>query len=415
MANTQTTTTSIPSWIQGPAKTALGDIESWLKSPDNYVYGMKQGEKLFTPLSQSQQESIGNVNWLADQDLATLFGVNKSGELWDRYTASGPQTINGNYTNKAGQQITARNNPQGQQIKGGGLAGQIDVNKYGANDLSGERIVDESGFLGKIDDYMNPFLQQVLDPQIREMNEQLQRGIRDQGASAQMAGAFGDARHGVVDSELRSQTQQNIADVTGRTMASGFDNAMNLRRGDMAAEDARLEAGLGRQLAAEGTNLGFKENMLNRNLQAAIQRAGFSGQDADRALQALISKAGFAEGDANRNLTKDTLNQAARESHVGRLGTGAKAALDLGQTFKDNFMDVNDALFNAGEIERDAQEEQRVATQKFQELIKNKKFDDALKMLGALQGTQYPTSSTSEQESNDGIWGILGSVLGWLI
>jgi hypothetical protein len=337
MSNTQTTSTSIPDWITGPAKTALGDISSWLKSPENYVYGTKQGEKLYTPLTQSQNESIGNINWLADQNLAKMFGIDKAGAMWDKYASTPANTITGSYANKTAQ------------------------------GLDTERVVDQNGFLGKISDYMNPYLQQVLNPQIKAANEQLQRGRRDLGANAQMSGAFGDARHGVVEQGLYDDTQENIADLTGRTYASGFDTAMGLRANDIGRKDSMD-----------------------------------------------LAKAGYAEGDVNRLLTRDTLNQAAREAATERLGTGAKATTDLGQTSLKNFMDVNDALFNAGDIQRDAQEEQRVAVQKFQELIKNKKFDDALKMLGALQGTQYPTSSTSEQSSNDGAMGWIGALLGSL-
>jgi len=278
MANTTTTSSQIPSYIQDPTKRALGDIESYLKSPDNYVYGSKPGEKLFTPLSQGQQKAIGNVNWLADQDLASLFGINKAGSMLE--------------------------------------------------DASG-KLTDETGWLGSIDSYMNPYLQRVLDPQLKQISDSLQAGRRDLGANAAMSGAFGDARHGIVEGELYDDAARQATDVTGKAYAGAWDNAMEMRGADRSA------------------------------------------------------RAGAASGIAS-----------------------------LGQQNFQNFMDVNDALFNAGEVERDTEKERNDTMRAFQEALKEKKYTDAMKLLGAIQGSPYTTSSTSTQKSNDGIWGLLGALGG---
>jgi len=296
MAQTNTTNTNstLPGYITQPTTKALGDLQSWLGSKSNYVYGSKPGESLFTPLSTSQKQSIGNVNWLADQDLAAMLGTNKAGGLLDQFANFNPG-----------------------------------------------RLVDEGGFLGKMSDYMNPYTQNVLDPQIRQIEENLQRGQRDLGANATMAGAFGDARHGIEGAQLRQDAGQAITDVTGKAYADAWNNAMGLRSSD---RDAQVQ----------------------QNANKATAAQGFSG---------------------------------------------------LGQTYLKNFMDVNDALFNSGQVERDASEEQRVALQNFQTAIKDKKYNDALKLLGAVRGTPYQTNttSTSTQKSDDGMWGLLGSVLGGVL
>lgn len=338
MANTQTTATNLPSWVTGPTQTALGDIQSWLKSPQNYVYGSKKGEKLFTPLTTSQNEAIGNANWMADQNLRKLLGFDKAEGMWDAVGSAAPSTLTGSYKNAAG------------------------------SGLGTERLVDEKGFLGKISDYINPYIQQVLDPQIRNMNEQLQIGRRDLGANELMSGAFGDARHGVEESQLYDDTQKNIGDATGAAYANAFNTAMGLRSGDIGRKDA-ME----------------------------------------------LAKAGYAEGDVNRLLQKDQFNAQANEAALARKAQNAQAVTDIGQLFFKNFNDTNDALFNAGKIQRDAQEEQRQAMEKFQTAIKDKRFNDALKMLGALQGTATPTESTTTTKSNDGLMGVLGALLGGIL
>ena len=72
MASTTNSSSSIPDYIKKPTKNALTGIQDFLKSDNNYVYGSKPGESLYTPMSANQEKAIGNVGWLADQDLAEL-------------------------------------------------------------------------------------------------------------------------------------------------------------------------------------------------------------------------------------------------------------------------------------------------------------------------------------------------------
>ena len=380
---------SIPKYVQDTSKSALSSVQNALNSQSNYVYGSQEGESLYTPLSDNQNKAIGNISWLADQDLADMFGINDANSLWDQYTNAGAHTIDGTY-----------HNAQGQDIQGGGVAGQIDGSQYGlgSNSTQGERVVDENGYLGSINDYMDPYLQQVLNPQIRELDESLQKGIRAQDANAQMSGSFGDARHGIVDSQLYDDRARQGSDITGKAYSDAYNNAMSLRSGDINREGALQENAINRALGIDTANIGFNENAINRDLQAALARAG------------------FADNDANRDLDVAKTNQQAEESATDRLGVGASAKSSLGKQYYDYFTGVNDALYNAGTVERDAAEDKRSATQQFQEALKNKKYDDALKLLAAASGSTYPTgsSSSSTTSSNDGAAGIAGSVLGGL-
>lgn len=285
MANTQTTQTGYPSWLEQPIRETIGDVQKWLKSPQNYVYGQKEGGQnstaLFTPLDPMQNKAISKMSWLGNLNptqLGGLFGINDATKMV-------------------------------QGVQG--------------------RLVDEGGTLGKISDYTNPFLNEVLNPQIRAINEQLQSGVRDLGASQQSAGAFGDARHGVFEGRLYDDAAENVSDITGRAHAAAWDDAMNRRMADR-----------------------------------------------DNAYK------------------------------------GAGAIADLGKRRFDTYMDANDALFNAGDTRRDAAEEKRVAVEKFRTAIKDKKYNDALKLLGVINGTSQPTTTTTETKSNDGIGGIIGALLG---
>lgn len=305
MAQETTSSSGIPKWVEEPSKKAITGIEDWTKSSDNYVYGSKPGETLYTPQTENQKSSIANVSWLADQNLADLFGTNKAGGYLDQFANFDPAT------------------------------------------LSADKLTDENGYLGSIDSYMQPYLQQVLDPQIREINEALQGGRRDLGAGAQMSGAFGDARHGIMETGLYDTAMQNVSDVTGRTMADAWSEAMALRSGDRSAK-----------------------------------------------------------------LAVDTSNRDADINQNQNLATAATGTAALGQQYKKDFFDVNDALWNAGQAEQDANQTQNDAMRQFQEALKNKKYDDAMRILGALNGAPYSTTSTSKTESDDGLMGLIGSGLG---
>jgi len=120
------------------------------------------------------------------------------------------------------------------------------------------------GKSGSISDYMNPYLEGVLGPQLREIA--LKGSLDRQGinANATSAGAYGDARHGVVESLQRKNENQLASDTTGKAWSDAFNNAMGLKVGDInrlfstqQAQGQANETALGRQLggAQELTNL----------------------------------------------------------------------------------------------------------------------------------------------------------------
>jgi len=121
-------------------------------------------------------------------------------------------------------------------------------------------VVDENGPLGSIQNYINPYLQNVLDPTLRAINLQGTKQRQGIDSSATMSGAFGDARHGVVESEQLKNQGQLVGDTTGKAWADAFANAMGMRTSDLS----RL---FGTQQAQEGAD------------KSALERARTSGID----------------------------------------------------------------------------------------------------------------------------------------
>ena len=78
----------------------------------------------------------------------------------------------------------------------------------------------------QISQYMNPYLDEVLNRNTQDLDRARQIAMLQNSNSATQAGAFGGARHGLVESE----TNRNYLDTVGRYSANirgqGFENAM---------------------------------------------------------------------------------------------------------------------------------------------------------------------------------------------
>lgn len=97
-----------------------------------------------------------------------------------------------------------------------------------------ERIVDETGRLGAISDYTNPYARAALDPALREMNTAAAQERNRIAGQRQGMGGYGDARHGVLEGTANQRHETAVGDVTGRTMGAAYDSAMGLRSADLS-------------------------------------------------------------------------------------------------------------------------------------------------------------------------------------
>lgn len=150
------------------------------------------------------------------------------------------------------------------------------VNSYGsapAQQVGTERVVDESGRLGAISDYINPFISGSLAPAIRDIETSASRERNRVGGMATMAGAFGDARHGIAESDVNRNAQTAIGDVSARAYTQAFQDALAQRAGD-----------LGRFLQTDTANAGYNEQALQRQITGATTAQGMQSQGQNDAI-----------------------------------------------------------------------------------------------------------------------------------
>lgn len=117
--------------------------------------------------------------------------------------------------------------------------------------------------------YMNPYLQAALNPQIEEAKRQAEIQRIQQAGRLTKAGAFGGSRQAIMESEMERGLGQNLANITGQGYKEAYQQAQQAFQADQlrrAAAETAQEAS--RQY---GAKFGLE------GLQNALQAAGQQG------------------------------------------------------------------------------------------------------------------------------------------
>lgn len=193
---------------------------------------------------------------------------------------------------------------------------------------------------GSINDYLNPYVQGALAPQLRNIERAgavMRTGPGGIDSGATSAGAFGDARHGVETAEQMRNQAQLESDVTGQAYKDAFDRAAGLRGTDVGnlintgTTNAGLnEQALARMLGSGNAFMGLDKyntgrgvdlaNALNQygtqargvdqaRMDAAFQEFMRGQQDPYTKLQALMQSLQGASGNVNKTTTGQTTGQ----------------------------------------------------------------------------------------------------------
>lgn len=111
--------------------------------------------------------------------------------------------------------------------------------------------------------YMNPFLEQAISPQLREAQRASEMQGQTNQAQAVKAGAFGGSRQAIVEAERQRNLGQQMGDIRAQGYANAFDRAQDqfAREQQLREQSRQFGAGLGLQ-----------------GLQTALQGAGQLGQ-----------------------------------------------------------------------------------------------------------------------------------------
>lgn len=177
--------------------------------------------------------------------------------------------------------------------------------------------------------YMSPFIQQALEPQMREAVTSAKRAqlVGDLGAARQ--GTYGGSRQLLAGMERERNLGQQLGDIQARGMQSAFESAQQQferdRAAGMTAGQQNLQAALQQQQL--GTQTGLQsalanlsnEQQANVNNQATQFQA--QGMNAEQAMRAALANQGV-------DVTRLQSNQQA-QMQAQQLGTQTGAQLAL--------------------------------------------------------------------------------------
>jgi hypothetical protein len=183
--------------------------------------------------------------------------------------------------------------------------------------------------------YMNPYLQSALNPQLEEARRQSQITQLGNQAKATQAGAFGGGRSAIMEAETQRALGSNLANITGAGYNTAYDKAM-----------AQFNADQTRQLEAQRSGEASRQFGATQGMTAAQAAAqyGLSGQQetekskqfgANYGLEALKSQLAAAQAQGALGLTENTANLANLQQQLTAGDTqrkieaeGIKADLD---------------------------------------------------------------------------------------
>jgi hypothetical protein len=171
--------------------------------------------------------------------------------------------------------------------------------------------------------YMSPFVQEALAPQMREAINSAQRAQVMQNLGAARSGSYGGSRQLLAGMERERNLQQSLGDIQARGMQAAYENAQQQferdRAAQMGAGRTNLEAQLGVQsLSAQQSLQAALENQ-RQNLEA--QRLGEQSQQfgADLGLRGLAQSGSMAQ-------LLGQLGTAEQQATLARLGAQQQSA-----------------------------------------------------------------------------------------
>lgn len=166
----------------------------------------------------------------------------------------------------------------------GDIATDMSGLNYSPTDFSTGRFTDP----GVADSYMNPYLQQVLDPELAEIRRQAEIQRLGDASRLTKAGAYGGSRQAIMESELADNMLRLMAERTGKGYRDAYDEAGRMFTSDEAR--ALEAAGMGEQSRQFGAGYGL--DALSQATRAREAQGSMAGRELDAAREILSDQLG---------------------------------------------------------------------------------------------------------------------------
>ena len=197
----------------------------------------------------------------------------------------------------------------------------------------------------QLQQYMNPYLQASLNPQLEEARRQAQITQMQNAAKMSSAGGFGGGRQAIMDAETQRNLGTNLANITGQGYNTAFNQAQTQFNADQARkiQEAQYGAAQGMTAAQLQAQFGLSADQANeasrqfgaQQKMTASQLAaqyGLSAQQATEASKQFGSQQGMtaAQLQAQYGLSADQANEMSRQFGAGQAMTASQLAAQFG-------------------------------------------------------------------------------------
>ena len=192
--------------------------------------------------------------------------------------------------------------------------------------------LEPGGSLQNINDYMNPYYDQVLQSVLGNMETQQQLGLNQIGDQAEAGSAFGGARHGLQEGIFRGEHSRAVGDVSGNLLMQQFDSAADRSYRDQVT-GAQGSSQVGDQLYGIGTDIADRQAQAGGQQQQMMQQilsggAGIFENFMQNPYQMMDMLQSLLSGDARRG--QGTGTQQSTPGMYDYLSLGAQAAGGMG-------------------------------------------------------------------------------------
>ena len=263
-------------------------------------------------------------------------------------------------------------------------------------------------------DYMSPYMQNVVDVQQREAQRSADIAGTSRNAQAVRSGAFGGSRQAVMDAEAA----RNLATQKGDIQAQGLQSAYNQAQAQFNADQARQMTA---QQANQGAGLTVGQQNLNANLgvqslgagqnmaaQQANQQTNLATQQAQQAAnqygygQAMANQQNMAQYQQAANALNEQSNQFGANLGLQGLQAANQAASTLGTLGQNQFGQEQTAIGLQNQLGTQQQQlEQNKINQQVQNYATDQQWgmQQLSNMNAMLRGLPLQTTSTQTYQA----------------
>jgi hypothetical protein len=175
--------------------------------------------------------------------------------------------------------------------------------------------------------YMNPYLQASLNPQLEEARRQSNISEQANKAAMTKAGAFGGGRSAILTAENQRNLGTNLAGITGKGYDTAFQNAMSQFNADQARN---MQA---QQASEQSKQFGATQGMTAADMMAKYGMSAQQAQEAARQFnqgQSMTAAQQAAQYGQAANQASEQSRQFGADLGLKGLQTGLQAAQTQG-------------------------------------------------------------------------------------